>query len=100
MVREREMVRETEMEREMRRDGDIRRKMKTQRSTMSPASLGDADRFRCAFCFQIIFCGFFFLVRCSITYGGGCISAQLVLADYKMNHTPVVDTDTTHPLFS
>ncbi len=56
-----EMVKETEMEREMRGDEDIWRKMETQTSTMSPASLGDADRIRCAFDFQIMFRGFFFL---------------------------------------
>jgi hypothetical protein len=50
---------------------------------MSPASSGDVDRIQCAFDIQIMFRGFFFLVRCSITNGGGCISAPLVLADYK-----------------
>jgi hypothetical protein len=63
-----EMVKEKEKEKEIRGDGDIRRKMKTQRSTMSPASLGGADRIQCAFDIQIMFRGFFFLVRCSITY--------------------------------
>ncbi len=61
MVRETDMVSEREMMREMRGDGDIWRKMETQRSTMSPASSGDVDRIRCAFDFQIMFRGFFFL---------------------------------------
>jgi hypothetical protein len=80
MVRETEMAREKERKTEFRegeegRHTNIWRKMETSKKTKLSASLGDTDRIRCTFKFQIEIFGFFFLVRCAST-NGAVIGAQ------------------------